>query len=60
MYLSFLEESVCVRQPCRGDIVRYIYSCATCDGPVSKPAVSTDKEGKMVHGLGGWKLADQG
>jgi len=40
--------------------VRYIYSCATCDGPVSKPAVSTDKEGKMVHGLGGWRWKTDG
>lgn len=39
---------------------RFSYSCSQCDGPVTKPAVSTDKEGKMVHGLGGWKCPTHG
>jgi hypothetical protein len=39
---------------------RYTYSCSECDGPVTKPAVSADKEGKTVHGLGGWKCPTHG
>jgi hypothetical protein len=39
---------------------RYEYSCSQCGGPVSKPEVSTDKEGKMVHGLHGWKCSIHG
>jgi hypothetical protein len=40
--------------------VRYNYSCAKCGGAVTKPSVSTDKEGKMVHGLHGWKCKVDG
>jgi len=40
--------------------VRYIYRCAQCDGSVSKPSVSSDKEGKSTHGLHGWKCATHG
>lgn len=35
--------------------MRYTYLCSGCGGSVSKPSVSTDKDGKMVHGLHGWK-----
>ncbi len=41
-------------------LTRFNYSCSQCDGPVTKPAVSTDKEGKTVHGLGGWKCPTHG
>lgn len=34
---------------------RYEYSCSKCGSSVSKPETSCDKEGKLVHGLHGWK-----
>ena len=43
---------------------RYVYRCAQCGGPVSKPAVFTPKKGvdgdgkratAKAIGLGGWK-----
>jgi DNA-directed RNA polymerase subunit RPC12/RpoP len=40
--------------------MRYEYSCSQCGGTVSKPSVSSDKEGKSLHGLHGWKCPKDG
>jgi len=39
---------------------RYEYSCSQCGGRVTKPAVSTDEDGVMLHGLHGWKCDTHG
>jgi DNA-directed RNA polymerase subunit RPC12/RpoP len=40
--------------------MRYSYVCAKCGSSVSKPPVGADKEGKMLHGLHGWKCPVDG